>query len=856
MTVPAILVDLRNWDEVSPLLFEKMSRATFIGFDIEGHDNDRHEGLNRFMKVDPEGYSHNQKLVFDIRRTVVTGFSLYFDGDDTSYYVNLEHADVENRLPWEIVRPLLDAKPTDAWWIAHNAPFELTMMWATSLGFDLGQNVICTMQLAVSSYNEDEYPLTAFNAVTFGDMAQFFPIIAREFAMISPDKKLTPTQEELLYKVIGKSSKASFSYNGFVKSLSYGYGLKKAVKSWFGYDMTTFEQALNGKPHMGALTGDEVAAYGADDAYWAVRLFHRLLEHNALNNPQVTTTYFTQELPMIHVYAEVWRTGLRVNFPAIAKRRDQERISYAQTVREMKVLVRELLPFPEEPNESLLKREKWYQNGKHLGYRRKIETFAKSKDYDDDFKAACQLAGAVPNAWAEDRGEAKPSSVNINHYMAMRTLLHDLCGLSTVISGGKVSTDAASRLKLVERATKAEKTTAVAIIQLLNTMASIDQRMKLYLTPYGMLVDPETERLYPVLSSMLNSRRMATRFPNPMQLAKRGESTYVRGFYLADEDDHVIVSIDWSQVELVEIGDFSKDPAFAEAYGQIPFKDLHWKAVGDMFETDDPKSLPDAKNLRTKVGKGANFNYWYSGALSNVGEAMGWSSEKMWEMTDKYRTTFAVAEEWRTNLIGEARLEGFVTLPDGHRRVKHDASYQWQTIMRNRFSALSSVGLSAFGELFIKKITARAGNQIVNSVVQGSCSTLAKRSILRINAWLRESGIRARFMLPVHDELVFSVHREDVTVFIREARRIMCAHPDIITTLMLDASASVGLTFEPWHPDKAPTGQIELDEAPVIEGVLGIELKDSRLGDEHIKAVVRHLFETRSKLAQVLETVS
>ena len=46
--------------------------------------------------------------------------------------------------------------------------------------------------------------------------------------------------------------------------------------------------------------------------------------------------------------------------------------------------------------------------------------------------------------------------------------------------------------------------------------------MKLYLTPYSQLMDPETHRLYPVVSSMLATRRMAASFPNPMQLAQTG----------------------------------------------------------------------------------------------------------------------------------------------------------------------------------------------------------------------------------------------------------------------------------------------------------------------------------------------
>src|SRR5690606_19509726 len=127
----------------------------------------------------------------------------------------------------------------------------------------------------------------------------------------------------------------------------------------------------------------------------------------------------------------------------------------------------------------------------------------------------------------------------------MRTLMYDLLGEKVILEKGKVQSNGDMRGKMIERMglelqnlRNGEKTgaaidryeNAITIVKGLSELASIEQRMKLYLTPYTMLTGPETERMYPVLSSKLATRRMATKFPNPMQLAKRGESTYVRGF--------------------------------------------------------------------------------------------------------------------------------------------------------------------------------------------------------------------------------------------------------------------------------------------------------------------------------------
>lgn len=825
-TVPAQLVDARNWHTLKPVLLEKMSNAGLIGFDIETEDSKRHPGLAQFMK-------EKKKLVFDVNRTTVCGFSLYFDEDDVAYYVNLHHADAESRIPWEEAREVLDAKKADAYWIAHNAPFELTMM-RKSLGYELG-NIICTLQMAVSHHNEDQYPINDMLSCGFGRMVAMFDKISRAFINTGPE--LTEEQEDLLGKIVGKSTKASFSYNHLVEELSYGYGLKKLTKSLFGYQQQSFEETLGDKEHMGQLTGEEVCAYGADDAYWAVQIFHRLLPKMAAQNDKLVDTFFSQENPMVHVYSDIWSIGMRLDVRRVMEKREEERINYANAIRRLQKALRDLLPFPATPNKKLSQHDAWYTKDWER-YRKTIEKWADIDLPEDHFEAAYTTAGAVTTAWASEKGLRKSPGPNLSYYRVLRTILHDLAGLPVIIKDGKVTSDKDARGLLRGKGRD-------DLLDILEDLSGIEQRMKLYLTPYLQLIDPQTGRVYPVVSSRLNSRRMAASFPNPMQLAKRGDSTYVRGFFLADEDDHLVVSIDWSQVELVEIGDFSGDPAFAEAYGQLPFKDLHTKAVKDMLEIDDPKSLPNFKELRTKIGKGANFNYWYSGALSTVGQNMGWSSDKMWEMTEKYRETFKVAEQWRVDLINEAREKGYITLPDGHRRVKYEASYEWQNLWRSRFEQTGNLGLANFGYHFVRAITNRAGNQIVNSMIQGSCATLAKRSILRINDAIKERGMRARFMIPIHDELVFSVHRDDVIEFLHMAKGIMCDHPDIITRLKLDATASIGRTFEPYKPGKADFGQIELDEAPPLPGWLPPETVDQKLNDSQIEQVIHYLFEEK-----------
>jgi DNA polymerase I-like protein with 3'-5' exonuclease and polymerase domains len=165
-----------------------------------------------------------------------------------------------------------------------------------------------------------------------------------------------------------------------------------------------------------------------------------------------------------------------------------------------------------------------------------------------------------------------------------------------------------------------------------------------------------------------------------------------------------------------------------------------------------------------------------------------------------------------------------------------------------------------FCNLALPKIQTRAKNQFVNSMIQGSCATLAKRSILNIRSAVETSGVRfldqftdaekatarmrkqiidrkaARFMLPIHDELVFSVHRDYVPEFIPILRDGMCNHPTIIRNLPLQCNVAIGRTFKPW--DKTPYSQLELDEAPVIEGLIPEEFDGRPLPPEFYPKIV------------------
>lgn len=918
--VPTILIDRRNIDTMKPLLIEQMrATTTMIGIDCETHDDNRHQGLNLFMKVneDTRKKAGNKKLVFDVNRTVMTGFSLFPRGSDYAYYFNLAHADVENRLTWEEVLPIIEAKPENALWVAHNAPYEITM-FAQCHGYQLS-NIVCTMQLSVTAFGDDNYDKVEFMAQGLNDLEQHLKPLMYAALKTTPNdlepdedggmrRKFSREVDEIIGKITSKTADGSTSYNGFVKEIAFGHGLKNLVWKFFGHKMDTFQETLGDNAHMGQLAGDEVSSYGAEDAYWVIPLFDKLMEYVAIHSPRALETFFTQENPMIYVFSDIWRAGMKVNFSAIESRRVVERAEFARLLRELKAAIRQI-PWEPNPEPELCKRQSWYYDGDkptaaqgYIRYRDKIAKWAAMPDSDDDFDQCQQVSSPVSNAWAEEQpdripktktGKAIKSDLSITHYMVARVILYDLLRGKMMFDKGAVASDGEARGKVLDWLRQNDPNEhKIKVIETLTAMAGVEQRMKLYLTPYVLLTDPETQRMYPVVNCLLNTRRLAASSPNPMQLAKRGESTYVRGFFEPDYDDHVIVSLDWSAFELVIIGQLSNDTTFHKAFGQLPHQDMHSGAAADILRVEIPwmneEIFKDIKKFengvdfqakygcldserdrlftnlkgelfssgasavkywRTEIGKGANFNYWYSGFLTTVGERMGWSISRTGEATEFYRNRFAEAEEWRLNTIMQGNIHGFVELPDGHRRFRYEATDEWMAVFKAKWPDI--VELNPIVHEIARRIHKRAANQLVNAMVQGTNAFIIKRSIIECKRRLKEMGWtdrEARFMIPIHDEKVWSVHRDLVVDFIKVAREVMMNHPDVFPTFKLDATPAVGLTFEPFHPKKAPFGQIELFELPEIEPIAKHRVNE-RATDDEVRAVVDFLFKQRELAA-------
>lgn len=800
------LVDRHNLHEVLSKLETLLAKTQLLGFDIETHDALRHQGLNELMKIDENGKkAASTKLIFDTNRTTVTGFSLYPDGTNESYYFNLAHADAENCISFEQVRPLLDAYA--GYYVIHNAPYEIVfcdkginMHWKLPHG-----RVIDTLILCVTAYNSDTYTKSEFAKRQLTGLYSLLPDI-----MVAYGSQDVERQEDLVNKFCAKESDATHSYNGFVKDIAWGFNLKKASKHWLDYTQTTFEEVMNGRGHMGQLTGAEVVKYGADDAITCVGIYHEVMAWLMSENPKAIKTFFEQENPCCWVYAQMNATGMRVDVDAIYRAREEQRLAYAKGLREMKTILAEGLTkvWSGQPSAQLTKYEKWYEKGRER-YLSLIKQFVDLPDTLSDYDLVNYgVRSPVGKGWSGEEANA----INLSHYMPMRVILFEIFGLKAMVEAKKVQSDGEARDKLKAKAKEAGNELVVKLLDCYKVLGDIDQCLKLYINNYTKMVDPDTGRMYPTISSILDTRRTAMSNPNTQQLTKFGSSKFVRAFFLPDDDDSVILAPDFSAIELVILGGYSNDVGFVEAYGQRPHKDLHTRTAAIMVEETIAQFLArqDKKQIRTEIGKPSNFGYWYSGSLNSVGVKLGWDRDKIQRMSEIYREGYAEAEAWRLETIQQGKLTGYAELPDGLRRYRFEATPTWATLMQQKFDKL---GVSEFGKKCIRRIQTRAGNQLVNAMIQGLCATYAKRKMYRsMFKDLPRMGLRARPMFLCHDELPTSVHRNDVMKVRDYLYELMIDSEGIFNNVVIDSSMAMGRNYLGFNLDKNPKGLVELME--------------------------------------------
>jgi DNA polymerase-1 len=247
-----------------------------------------------------------------------------------------------------------------------------------------------------------------------------------------------------------------------------------------------------------------------------------------------------------------------------------------------------------------------------------------------------------------------------------------------------------------------------------------------YIDALPTLVNPETGRVHTQISQAIAATgRLSSSDPNLQNIPIRTEiGRQIRSAFIA-EPGHVLISADYSQIELRVLAHLSGDETLTEAF--MRGEDIHDQTANKVF---GPDSLLDPHELRRRA-KIVNYALLYGKTAFTLAKDIGVSQQAAQQFIDAYFAGFPRVRAFIDKTLEDAQVSGVVKTMFGRRRP--------------------------VPELTSRNFQIRAGAEriAVNMPIQGTAADILKRAMIDVDAALAKAHPAARMILTVHDELLF-----------------------------------------------------------------------------------------------------
>jgi len=238
--------------------------------------------------------------------------------------------------------------------------------------------------------------------------------------------------------------------------------------------------------------------------------------------------------------------------------------------------------------------------------------------------------------------------------------------------------------------------------------------------------------------------RLSSNNPNLQNIPIRTEKgREIRRAFVPRSPEFVIVSADYSQIELRIMAAFSHDEAMLDAFRQG--RDIHTATAAKIFKL--PIDQVDSEMRRR--AKTANFGIIYGISGFGLAQRLNIPRKEAQALIDAYFAEFPAVKEYMDGVVNQAREHEYVETMMGRRRYLRD-------INSRNFSQ------RGFAE-----------RNAVNAPIQGSAADLIKLAMINIHRWMEREGLRSQMIMQVHDELVFDAHRDEVDLLKAHIKPLM-----------------------------------------------------------------------------------
>jgi len=274
------------------------------------------------------------------------------------------------------------------------------------------------------------------------------------------------------------------------------------------------------------------------------------------------------------------------------------------------------------------------------------------------------------------------------------------------------------------------------------------------------MVNPKTGRVHTSFSQAVAvTGRLASSDPNLQNIPIRtAEGRRIRAAFIAPRE-HVIVSADYSQIELRIMAHLSGDARLLQSFAEG--EDVHRATAAEIFGLA-PAEVTSEQRRYAKV---INFGLIYGMSAHGLAKNLGLERAAAAAYIDRYFARYPGVAEYMERVKTEAKSRGYVETVFGRRLY------------------LPEIRASQAGR---RQAAERAA---INAPMQGTAADLIKKAMIAVHGWLAASGLRARLILQVHDELVLEVPRDELERVRAELPAQMCGVADLAVPLLVEVGA-------------------------------------------------------------------
>ncbi len=268
----------------------------------------------------------------------------------------------------------------------------------------------------------------------------------------------------------------------------------------------------------------------------------------------------------------------------------------------------------------------------------------------------------------------------------------------------------------------------------------------------------ENSRIHTVFSQTTAvTGRLASSEPNLQNIPVRTElGREMRRFFIAGDEEHVLIDADYSQIELRILAHIADDTVMKNAF--INGQDVHTVTASQVFNVP----ISEVTGEMRKRAKAVNFGIVYGIGATSLAKDIGVSRKEADAYIKSYFEKYKGISEYLTTAIENAKTLGYSTTIFGRKRYIPELKS-------------GKAMLRAFGE-----------RVAMNSPIQGSSADIIKMAMINVHKALEKEGIDARLILQIHDELIIEAHRDCA----KRAAEILRAEMENVAAL------SVPLTVE------------------------------------------------------------